>query len=315
MRFVPVLVAAAMVGGCAPPEIQMSHMSTLQSTTNGVVLHDNGQRGHAAMRGTTCEFDTLNGWIVEDHDLPTRSEDIQDALDGAVLGTSPKGVHFVHSRLDDELVAGVVASRLLGGVTATIRVDEDGTCIGTFGPVTVELPAAACDPESDVAVDRVAEALIIATGGDVLAVDANGFTVIDGGANLVVFDAVAERIYLARKGEREVWAIELDGSIAWTVELNGPVHAMSDMGIRGKIVAMIGEEGRGTLVVMQGEDGLQVSEHPTPAPTDELTVSEDGTTLGVVLEAEVYFYDVIEEGEEPKKRETFGSDPAPQFFD
>ena len=66
--------------GCQPQsELEFQHLSTMKAKTQGLVLMDDGQVGHAGMAGTTCRFDTLNGWLIDDFDLPTEDEVTQSA--------------------------------------------------------------------------------------------------------------------------------------------------------------------------------------------------------------------------------------------
>ena len=71
---------------------------------------------------------------------------------------------------------------------------------------------------------------------------------------------------------------------------------------------------RGSLVVLDGWSGEKLAEHSTPSPETDITLSEDGTTMAIVLPEDIYFYDVVDEDDEPKVRQTLGAE-RPVFSD
>jgi len=301
--------------GCQPSALTLTHMSTLDSQTRGVVLYDDGQRGHAAMWETTCEFDTLNGWLISDHDLPTQDEVIQDTFDGQVIGRSDQGAHIVQDRGRDVVQTGVVASRLLERGVVTVY-DKGGDCRVSFreGPA-VSVPDEACDLSNGFDTDREGR-VFIGTATGTLSVDAEGSTEIDGPNDFVVYDRATGLTYVARHGGTEVRALTKHGDIRWSYETDGGITAMDDMGRRGMVMVMTAVAGSsgGEIIILEGHSGERVTEHSTPSSEVDLTVSEDGTTMAAVLKDQVFFYDVTDEDDAPKVRKTLGQE-QPTFID
>lgn len=310
------LPACLLAAACSTDGLSISHMSVMQSQTRGVVLYDDGQRGHAAMWNTTCEFDTLNGWLISDHDLPTESEEIVDTFEGEVLGRSDVGAHPVWRLGQRDLeLRGVVDGRLFADGLVVLRETRDGGCEARWDDgAVVALDASACAADA-LDVDREDGSLFVRQGAEVVKVDREGVNPFDGAADLVVFDRTTELVYLANKGEREVWANDLGGGLVWSTKLPGAITAMDDMGRRGAVMVVIEDGDRGRVVVLDGLTGDRRTEAEAPSAEVDVTVSEDGTTMAVTLETEVHFYDLTEEGEEPKKRKTLGADPSPAFAD
>ena len=311
------LIALALLTACTGSDtLHLNHMSTMQSQTRGVVLYDDGQRGHAAMQWTTCEFDTLNGWLISDHDLPTETEVVQDQLDNVVLGRSDEGVHFVQDPDRDLSLARTVQARLQDdGTAAILRHDAVDGCVADFGDQVVPVGQALCQEDARVDTDRDGT-LYVATGQKLVAVSRDGTTTLDDGVDLVVYDRSVDMVYTTRSGDTELRGLDTSGTVQWRAETLGPIHALSHMGRRGLALVMVEDPdtGHGALQAYEGYSGELMVHHQTPTGDGEITVSEDGTTLAVTLPNEVYFYDVSAEGETSKERKTLG-DPDPVFSD
>ena len=313
------LLPLSFLVGCGGDEIvYLDLMSTMQSETRGVVLYDDGQRGHAAMNGQTCEFDTLNGWLITDHDLPTESESIQDTYGDEVLGRSDEGAHKVHAQAD-LFAPGLVQSRLMAdGEVAMVRGGE-GLCSLEVGAFDLALAPSFCDPGLHMDTDRE-RTVFLSDGDEVLAIDlptGQSQTIADG-VELVVYDRAADMIYTAHLGGIEVTGRFPTGEVRWVTEVAGPIHALDDMGRRGLALVMVEDvdTGRGVMQMIEGDSGEIVGEHGTPDPEVDVEVSDDGTTLALTRPTEVFFYDITAEGEEPKDRKTLGRpDFDPTFSD
>ena len=315
------LILVAMAAGCTSTNaIEMTLMSSMQSETRGVVLYDDGQRGHAAMWGTTCEFDTLNGWLISDHDLPTEAEVMQDTYGGEVLGLSDEGIHILEGAVTFEQTdigtRGVLESRLLSdGNVASLRIDQAGDCHAQIDGTTVDLEPEICETYTSVTTNRT-DTLYVANGNEVLAVRKGGATKFADAWDLVEYDATTDLVYVANRFDTRVGGLHPDGQTAWRSETKGGIRDMDDMGARGMLTLITEDEegGRGLLVVLDGWTGEKIAEHGTPSSDTDITLSEDGTTLAIVLPEDVYFYDVVDEDDEPKVRQTLGSE-RPDFVD
>ena len=305
-RILPLILVSGCTGG---PEFFFSHMSTMESETRGVVLYEDGQRGHAAMWNTTCEFDTLNGWLIDDHDLPTESEVIQDQHQGTALAVSDEGVHTIYERTDTPL-SQVVAARLQDdGSLITIRWDEaDDGCVVDVWDSTASVPDALCAEGVSVDTDRQG-GLVVATGKDLYSVDEGGAVWLASDVDLVVHDGSNGMTYVAQLFGDRVSGLDAGGKAVWTAQTDGPITSLDDMGQRGMAVVMVEDltTGRGALQMFEGTSGEEVVRHDTPSGDGEITVSVDGTTLAVTIPGQVHFYDVLAVGETPKRRRTFGT--------
>jgi hypothetical protein len=313
--WIPLLGTLAMA--CGPqPELEFTHLSTMESKTRGVVLMDDGQRGHGAMVGTTCRFDTLNGWLIDDFDLPTRDDRVTDTLHGDVLGTNPEGVYEVRSL--DFLTAGDVRdARFTTDGIVTVEGVGDSCAVSWAHGARQPAPPAVCDAgPGAITVVRATGAVVVATPEQTVVVDADGARGLADAADFAVYDKRSGLVYLAMEGQSEVRAVDLDGELAWHTDVGGGVTAMQQMGKRNKVVVMV-EDGDGTrMVVLDGPTGEEALEVEAPGADVELSVSDDGSTLAVTLPNRVFFYDVIGEGESPKRRTTLGAeDRRPVFSD
>ena len=88
-------------------------------------------------------------------------------------------------------------------------------------------------------------------------------------------------------------AVEQDGSLRWQVDLEGPVHSLTHGGAHGAaVVGWEGADGRGVLSWLDGQTGALVHQDATPTPAPEITVSDNGEVLAVVLSDQAHFYGV-----------------------
>ena len=317
MRTASLIALAGMALGCQPPDITLSHMSTMDSQTRGVVLYADGQRGHAAMWDTTCEFDTLNGWIIGDHDLPTESEEIQDIYADRVLGRSDEGAHVVQDPTADLAQEWVTSARLTEDGVVSL-VSEGEHCMAVWQlDAHQRVPDAACLPGAAMTADPQSGQIFVGTEDGLLGIHpTEGTDTVGESADLLVWDPVTELMYAATKGDAEVRGLDRDGAAVWTTEVPGSIKSLDDMGERGMVLVAVRTDTAGALVLLDGLTGKEHVVHETPPADDiEVTASDDGTTLAAVLSDRVYFYDVLAEGEEPKKRKTLGVEDAPVFTD
>jgi hypothetical protein len=317
MRAFVVPLLALAVGCQAGGELQLEHLSTMSARTKGLVLMADGQVGHAAMAGTTCRFDTLNGWLIDDFDLPTREERVVDTLGGAVLGTNAEGLYDVQE-LDFIPADAVTDARYLrGGEVVWLQGDATGCSLSYSDGGSVAVDGVLCEagPEA-IGVVRDDGSMIVGTAEDTVVVDEGGARSIADGADFVVYDARTDLVYLAMEGQPIVRAVTRDGDPVWSTHLGGRITALEKMGRRGKVVAMVASDGEARMVVVHGPSGEPELDVEAPSADVDLEVSEDGTTLAVIHEREIYFYDVYDRGDDPKERRTLGvEDRQPTFSD
>jgi len=303
---------------CQPEsDLEFHHLSTMKAKTKGLVLMDSGQIGHAGMAGTTCRFDTLNGWLIDDFDLPTRDERVVDTLRGSVLGTNVDGLYDVQELDFIPALAVTEARYLRGGDLVWLQGENDACSVAYSTGEVVPVGSELCEAGPDaVSVMRDDGSVVVGTDEETVVVDETGARALADAADFVVYDPETELVYLAMEGRPTVRAMDRDGSPVWSVDLPGRITAMTRMGRRGKVVAMIESDGEARMVVIDGPSGEQELEVEAPSADVELESSEDGTTLAVVLPREIYFFDVVGRGEAAKERKTLGSeDEQPTFSD
>ncbi|HHO53820.1 MAG TPA: hypothetical protein ENK18_23845 [Deltaproteobacteria bacterium] len=314
MRLTTMALAVTWLGACQSDEIRMSHMSTLQEQTRGVVVMDHGLRIQAAMQDTTCIFRTLDGGFIRDHDLPTNDERIVDTYDGEILGASAQGIHLVN-RGEDVAITEVVDARLWSGGVVSLHETVEGCTVSWNRDEHISVPQELCDAPA-ITADPRDGTLFVGLPGETSRIDRDGLASFDSGADLVSWDRATQLVYMAVSGERTVWATDINGVPAWSATTPAPVTALTHMGDRGLVLLMLDAgEGEGRFYILDGETGSLNSEHDAPGSEVEIDLSQDGTTLAVTLETEVHFFDITAGGEEPKERDTVGSAPDPIMVD
>lgn len=314
MRLTTMSLTMVLLGACQGEAIELSHMSTLQEQTRGVVVMDNGLRIQAAMQDTTCIFRTLDGSFVRDHDLPTRDERIVDTYQGEILGSSAVGVHLVN-RGEDVAIANVTGARLWRDGVVALH-EEDGGCTVSWNTdAHLSVPAQLCEADA-ITVDPRDGTLFVGLPGETHRIDREGHASFDSGADLIAWDRASGLVYMAVSGEPHVWATDVNGVPAWSATTPGPITALTHMGDRGLLLLMLeAGDGEGRFYVLDGQTGQRNSEHDAPGSEVEIDMSQDGTTLAVTLVDEVHFFDVTADGEDPRERDSVGAAPDPVMFD
>ena len=126
----------ASLAGCATTEdgdAPIRYRSTLTASTAGLVLHDDGETGHAGMFETNCPFETQGGDVTGDYDLPDHGEEVQDGGVSAmgpatvVLVLGPK-VHLLEKSTGQYLV-----DKLLWQDVEQVRLFDEGLVGGGRG--------------------------------------------------------------------------------------------------------------------------------------------------------------------------------------
>jgi hypothetical protein len=325
MRFM-MLAALATTGCSQEQELRVDHLSTMQSTTNGLVLADDGQTGHGAMSGTTCSFDTLNGWLINDYDLPGDDESIEDHRGGHVVGVSKRGVHVIKnstegwgwetngdSRYPDVEMEGVVTSRFSNDGLVVVQLREDCRALFADGSV-VALDISLCAPDVDTEVRRTDGTIYAATGTALWEVSHSYAEQLTEGVVELAYDDRTDTIYATDGETSDVTVIPGDSSPTWTFTAPGTVTSITPLSGKNAVAVLVEQDNGGAIAIYDGE-GAEVSFIETPSSDATLTGSLDGTTLAVTLDTEVHFYDVYANDQDKKKRNTLGNDPSPTFSD
>ena len=296
MRSLSLMAVSVLAVGCAPDSTGgVVHQSVLQQPTNGVRLHADGTEGHAGMRGTNCPFETTYGSLTGDYDLPEDDEEVQDAGPSIAFGSRTVllvqrdlvtllSKHTGDYEIEQTVYEGVENARL----TDHGLVVQTDACDVRWTDEDQVVNAPGCN--GVLAVDPASQTAFV--GGTPVAILPQGSGVTtDVDADLLAWDAAAEVTYAAVQGDSTVTALEVDGTVRWQHELEGPIAALSDAGANAMaVVSWTTEDGRGALTWIDGFTGEHRTEISTPSAAPDLTSSAHGRLLAVVLEFETHFF-------------------------
>jgi hypothetical protein len=286
-------VCVLLATGCAAEPSAFDYQSTLSRGTRGLVLHDDGERGHAGMLGTNCPFETQQGTVTGDYDLPEQGEEVVDSGDligeDTVLLTLGDAAHllekssgvYTHETLS---FPGLRDARLIrGGLVALV---EDGE------RCRLEWTAGASEDSLCGSLDVHGEdGTALVWGPEGAAVyDGTEARILDSLPSAAALDAASEAVYAAE--ESIVRAFDLDGMLRWEVaDLGGEVRGLTEAGATGAAAVFVAlEDGRGKLLYLDGATGSIQASVLTPGVADMITVSADGSTVAMVRPHEAHFY-------------------------
>ncbi|MBX2797929.1 MAG: hypothetical protein KTR31_09680 [Myxococcales bacterium] len=303
MRNLSFTIAITLLGACASsavqPDATLQYRSTFDGRTNGLVLHQSGDEGHAGMFGSNCPFDTHTGNVTGDYDLPGEDEDVQDAEETTLgeitlVATVPDTVHvldktggtYTHVPL---ALTGVVEGRLTRDGVVGLTEACDVHWLGLNGDSRAHVTLDACggeletDPATGITVVGDAVHTVVTDGEWVVTADRHG--------DLVAFDPGAQAFYVATVGQARVSALELDGSERWSVHTPGPVTALDDAGDTAAVaIVMALPDGNGAVALHDGVTGEQRHLATTPSAAEDLSVSGNGSVLALVRPEQAFFY-------------------------
>lgn len=293
--------------GCAT-ENELRFTATLDAETSGLVLSEDGLDAQGGMSGTTCQIDTAWGCPVADADLPTTWERVLDSYDGTTLGASDLGLHtivggvWVQER--DEALPEVRAARLYKGGKVVV-LGHEGACTVQRDGAAIAVPNELCEDRVRFSVDRDSGVVVATSAKGAWRVEATGASAMTGVGDLTAWDASLGLLFTATKGDATLSAIDPDGgAVAWTVETGGPISDVVTRGKRDEVLVRIGGSTLPVLERREGRTGELLGSSTLPEDDGELVVSDDGTTIAVVLPQEVNFYDLLTDGEMPREDRT-----------
>ena len=319
MRLSAIGITAISMMACSTPDAMFEHQGQIMAEANGVVLSSNGDEGIAGMFGTTCAFNTANGTLGEDFDLPSEDEVVDDVNDvGLVLSHSSTGIHelepFGRGFEDEEApptwqfdpgadaefstveVEGVILARYVGDVVfALVRSGEE--CDGVWieeTPSSTRLPMDACEALAGVAVNADMKRVYLATPTGMMSVSTEGVsTVSDAALSHLSFDASLESLYALNDAGTVLIAMDTAGTVQWEKALEGEATALSHLGPVGRVVVMESDGVHGgTLTVHDGVTSELVTDLHTPSAGLALTASANGKSLAITVEQYIHLFQV-----------------------
>jgi hypothetical protein len=286
--------------GCATQSPELLLRAELTARTAGVVLHDDGLSGAAAMADQVCLFDALAGEVTGDLELDGGQERLLDAWGTHALAATDTAVWQISREIEgtpeklQQLHA--IDGRLITDGVALLH-SYEGRCAVTFegsGDSVSMVTQLDCSGTVGFSADRTSGTVFIADGSDVIALDRTGtFTAFQGAnVNRITWNPVAQNLVGARVGESMLHAWTVKGEALWQVALSGPLHDLDIAGDKGFVAVMASSDTGAEFRMLDGTTGGSLVEWPTPSLA-EVSVSADGDGLALITEDIVYLYDVI----------------------
>jgi hypothetical protein len=317
--WVLMLVAA---GGCTTNQLHLEERSVLQSRTSSMVLYDDGVVGHGSMNEQTCKVDTFAGMIINDTDLPTAYERIEDARGEVAVALSTEGIHVLDEngwdQPNDIALDGVLFTRMTEDGVASLVADDDGCRVDWRNDdmnEVVELGADVCANADSFAVNPATGQTWVAYGTDIVSAQLGQTASSSAGipGDVMAFDEASGALFVATLGGSEISALDASGNLLWSEDVKGAVTSMSDMGGMGAAGAVVSTDGGVAFRVLDGIGGSSLADYPLPEEAD-LVVSSDAGTVAFVTPEFVRFYGVFE-GPTAISFNEVDTQPPPMFGD
>lgn len=312
MRFTLVgslAVMTSLATGCAALDSDLQYRGSLPDVeTNGVVLFEDGEAGHAAMFSTTCVVDP-DGGVQEDVDVV--GDDSEVVLDGSrdgdgsvVLARTRDELHVISSTLDFNGWAAAdptIGTFPVDGIV-NAKLTNDGIAVATdcsmawLGDDGLELDrvnftdvgCTGMDPNFDV--DAATGTGFVNVDGSILSITPDGAATFAEG-DLLAWSASQSGLITADNGATSVNFVEADGNVRWSTDLGAPVLGVADLGARGLVAVMVERADGGKLVTVDATTGLIDRSFDLP-DTAEMVVSANGQTIAMVLQDTVHYYNL-----------------------
>ncbi len=283
-----VVVAAMVLGsvGCSS-QGQLQYQSSIHTEARGAAFESDDSL-QAGMIGNTCQVDVASGLVGNDVDVAEGEDEVQDTRFGQILVIGTDGVHIHEggawgngSYTPDYPGSDVIAGRFIDDGVAAVRVAPSGLVVTWHGDASGQAVVPGAALGAAIAADPATGAVLIADGTVVSATP--GELVAIGEGDLVAWDATVGVAYVAMSGESRLSAVRLDGSVEWSVALEGEIVSLSHLGAQGAAIvsASVGDAGR--LIVVDGRTGAVRLSEPTPGTASAITTSPEGGTVALAV--------------------------------
>ena len=176
----------------------------------------------------------------------------------------------------------------------TLAAADEGGCSVRWPSLGAEQILPGCDAATAAFdADPYSGTAVVGTAEGVQVVTPDGVEAVAPAADRIAWDPAEGVIYATELGGDHLAAWETDGSLRWERTTDGAVHALAEAGASGAVAVVLGTpDGRGALQYLDGVTGEVRASVGTPAPADDVTVSADGSTVGLVVPRGVHFYRV-----------------------
>ncbi|TVQ87474.1 MAG: hypothetical protein EA397_17960 [Deltaproteobacteria bacterium] len=296
------LTLLLLLTACDSEGVELVHHSTMLNATRGVVLLGEGA-GHGAMLDTTCSFNALEGHVIRDVDLPTPVERVGGGSGEWVFGYSPEGVHTIrfddwqHER--DLALPGVLHASGTHRRTVWIRDDGQGCLFGEQTHLThrlTELELGACSEQARLLTWHERDRVWLVDQGRIIELS-EGEQSQSFPGDLATLDPRSGALYAATG--TTLSRHSLLGGLSWSIELDRPIHSITNLGARNGVAAVI--EDRGLLLI--NRQGKTIGSMRLPGQAEAVS-SETDDDLALVTDQEVHFYTLVDQADRRAERAT-----------
>lgn len=294
------LISLLSFTGCSFTTGSFTHLSSLETRARGVSLSDNGEFAQVGMFDNTCQVVTSTSVIGNDLDLVVGQADfVQDFRNGLTISTGNNSqIVVVDNNLNQynfnlENADSINHARITESGFVVLSENSNGcnvTWLDDNGRSKKSTPADCNMLDFDV--DPITENIYMATpDGIKIGWENNPPLGLDISADIVSYDYSVERLYAANIGQTTVEGISPDSS-EWITDVGLPITAIDSMGTKGNLLVMAGYEDFGTLFEVDGSTGDIKSNFVTPSSAKDISVSDSGSILAIMLEDEIHFFQI-----------------------
>lgn len=283
--------------GCAsvPEASVLEYESAIATRTAGVAYLDRGELALVGMFDTSCDVYTTVGRAATDYAFPGTSDVVLDAFGGRSLVATELGAWLDEQAGSSHPSSEPVRDGLLLESGLALLEDPEAGCTlrwtgGTFS-AEVAVPTGSCDGQAVLTGSRATGELWIADG-DLTAYSPSGEATGHGRADLAVWDATTELLYVGTR-DGVVRGLDASGVEQWATTLDGTLQAVEALGTQGVVVVVVEAwDGQVDSVFMDGWSGLVLDQGGLPSAARHLSASADGTRLAVQRETSTAFFRV-----------------------
>ena len=288
------------------PRIEFVSRATTFWSTNAVAVDQDGDEGLMGMvGGGACVVFPDDGDLGDEEDVhECPDEPIAYFANGNVLvagiGCDDVSVYAGNAQVFDVEIQGLVTVDVMGDAIVSLEQPFGGDCNlvtrdGRDVVDAVELPVEACAAGAAIVTDADAGAIYVAAGS-LWAVDGDSARLIaDDAGDRLALDRSTGTLVAAWTDSFQVSAWSVDGTALWTVDTEGAVKRLHEVGDRGVVVAHLSnrDDSVGRFLALGSEDGSLWGEAIAWPQVVDIDLSADGRAMLVATgTGTVYSYGV-----------------------